>query len=197
MLPMSSGTDQFWHYAKEALLSASSTKTEDDRQNLLELAQIWTRAPRCWHVSRRLSQHEAASVGGLLREQKYAGPDLIGCRRSSGRIPTPNVYVEAGPKKRLNVWVIVFLFLAATLAGAVCRHAAAHLNKHQSNKHQPRVNHPQSSSQTRLAAGASGFLTLTHVFDRPDSYFDPRFFETMPSHPSAHAFSNTAMPSAP
>jgi hypothetical protein len=38
---MSSSTDQFWQYAKEALLSAESADSEDERQNLLELARTW------------------------------------------------------------------------------------------------------------------------------------------------------------
>ena len=39
-----SETDQFWQYAKEALLSASYAKTDDDKQGLLELARTWTQA---------------------------------------------------------------------------------------------------------------------------------------------------------
>jgi hypothetical protein len=39
-----SKTDQFWQYAKEAILSASEAKTDDDRRGLLELAQTWTQA---------------------------------------------------------------------------------------------------------------------------------------------------------
>jgi hypothetical protein len=39
-----SSRDQFWQYAREALLSASSAKSDDDRQSLLELAQTWTLA---------------------------------------------------------------------------------------------------------------------------------------------------------
>jgi hypothetical protein len=37
-------TDQFWQYAKEAMLSACDAKTDDDRQGLLELARTWTQA---------------------------------------------------------------------------------------------------------------------------------------------------------
>jgi hypothetical protein len=37
-------TEQFWQYAKEATLSASSAKTEEERQGLLELARTWTQA---------------------------------------------------------------------------------------------------------------------------------------------------------
>jgi hypothetical protein len=39
-----SKTDQFWQYAKEAILSASGAKTDEDRQGLLELARTWTQA---------------------------------------------------------------------------------------------------------------------------------------------------------
>jgi hypothetical protein len=37
-------TDQFWEYAREALLSACEAKTNEDRQSLLDLAQTWTQA---------------------------------------------------------------------------------------------------------------------------------------------------------
>ena len=37
-------TDQYWQYAKEAILSAYDVKTDDDRQGLLELARTWTHA---------------------------------------------------------------------------------------------------------------------------------------------------------
>jgi hypothetical protein len=37
-------TDQFWQYAKEAILSASSAKSDEERQGLLELARTWTQA---------------------------------------------------------------------------------------------------------------------------------------------------------
>ena len=37
-------TDQFWQYAKEAILSASYAQTDNHRQGLLELARTWTQA---------------------------------------------------------------------------------------------------------------------------------------------------------
>jgi hypothetical protein len=37
-------TDQFWQYAKEAILSASSAKTDEERQGLIELSRTWTQA---------------------------------------------------------------------------------------------------------------------------------------------------------
>jgi hypothetical protein len=39
-----SKTDQFWQYAKEAMISASRAETEDERQSLLDLARTWTQA---------------------------------------------------------------------------------------------------------------------------------------------------------
>ncbi len=39
-----SKTDQFWQYAKEAILSVSYAKTDEDRHALLELARTWTQA---------------------------------------------------------------------------------------------------------------------------------------------------------
>jgi hypothetical protein len=39
-----SNTDEFWWHAKEALLSAESAETDDERQSLLELAQTWLQA---------------------------------------------------------------------------------------------------------------------------------------------------------
>jgi len=37
-------TDEFWLYAKEAMISASRAETEDERQGLLDLARTWTQA---------------------------------------------------------------------------------------------------------------------------------------------------------
>jgi len=37
-------TDQFWQYAKEAILSACEAKSDEDKQGLLELARTWTQA---------------------------------------------------------------------------------------------------------------------------------------------------------
>jgi hypothetical protein len=39
-----SKTDQFWQYAKEAILATSDAKTDENKQGLLELAQTWTQA---------------------------------------------------------------------------------------------------------------------------------------------------------
>jgi hypothetical protein len=47
-------TDQFWHYAKEAMLSACYAKTDDDKQALFDLARTWTQAAL---VERASSSH--------------------------------------------------------------------------------------------------------------------------------------------
>jgi len=39
-----SETDQYWQYAKEAMLSVCYAKTDEDKQDLLELARTWTQA---------------------------------------------------------------------------------------------------------------------------------------------------------
>ena len=39
-----SQTDQFWQYAREAILSACDAQTSEDKQDLLELAGVWTQA---------------------------------------------------------------------------------------------------------------------------------------------------------
>jgi hypothetical protein len=39
-----SETDQYWQYAKEAMLSVCYAKTVEDKQDLLELARTWTQA---------------------------------------------------------------------------------------------------------------------------------------------------------
>jgi hypothetical protein len=37
-------TDQFWQYAKEAVLLASYAQTDEERQSLLDLGRTWTQA---------------------------------------------------------------------------------------------------------------------------------------------------------
>jgi hypothetical protein len=37
-------TDQFWQYAKEAMLLAYETKTDEDKQAFLDLARTWALA---------------------------------------------------------------------------------------------------------------------------------------------------------
>jgi hypothetical protein len=41
---MSTTRDQFWRYAKEAILSSYGAETEKDRQDFLDLARTWTQA---------------------------------------------------------------------------------------------------------------------------------------------------------
>ena len=39
-----SEVDQFWQYAREAILSAAYAKIDEDKQGLLDLARTWTQA---------------------------------------------------------------------------------------------------------------------------------------------------------
>jgi hypothetical protein len=54
-------TDQFWQYAKEAILSASFAKTDEERQSLLELAGTWTQAAL---LERQSINHDNPSEAG-------------------------------------------------------------------------------------------------------------------------------------
>ena len=49
-------TDQFWQYAKEAMLSAYYAETDDDKQALLDLARTWTQAALLERRSYQLRQ---------------------------------------------------------------------------------------------------------------------------------------------
>ena len=53
----------------------------------------------------------------------------------------------------------------------------------------------QSSSASRVTAGAAGFLTFSQETARPERYGDPSRFDTMPSQPSAQAFLKMIAPS--
>jgi len=55
-------TDQFWQYAKEAILSASYAKTDEDRQDLLELTRTWTQAALLERASS--SHHDSPAEAG-------------------------------------------------------------------------------------------------------------------------------------
>jgi hypothetical protein len=59
-----SKTDQFWQYAKEAILSASYARTDEERQGLLELGRTWTQAALLERASTvgRDSHAEAAAA---------------------------------------------------------------------------------------------------------------------------------------
>ena len=39
-----SKTDQFWQYAREAILAACDAQIDDDKQGLLHLSRTWTQA---------------------------------------------------------------------------------------------------------------------------------------------------------
>ena len=54
-----SETDQFWGYAKEAMLLACDAKTAKDKQDLLELSGTWTQVA-LQSRSRQLGEVSAA-----------------------------------------------------------------------------------------------------------------------------------------
>ena len=54
-----SETDQFWEYAKEAMLLACDAKTPEDKQDSLELSGTWTQAA-LQSRSRQLGEVSAA-----------------------------------------------------------------------------------------------------------------------------------------
>jgi hypothetical protein len=67
-----SDRDEFWQYAREAILSVSEAKTEEDKQGLLDLARTWTAAALRERSLGPLSAAEAsaarktASVGDMV-----------------------------------------------------------------------------------------------------------------------------------
>ncbi len=58
-VPMSE-TDQFWLYAKEAILSISYVKTDQEKQGLIDLARTWTQAALLAR-NRRVGDHNCGA----------------------------------------------------------------------------------------------------------------------------------------
>jgi hypothetical protein len=56
-------TDQFWQYAKEAMLAACSAETEEDRRGLFELAGTWAQAALLEASVRQLPRHQPLVTG--------------------------------------------------------------------------------------------------------------------------------------
>jgi hypothetical protein len=54
--------DQFWQYAKEAILSASSAESDEERQGLLELSRTWTQAAL---LVRQSVNHDSSADAGV------------------------------------------------------------------------------------------------------------------------------------
>jgi hypothetical protein len=59
-----SETDQFWQYAKEAMLSVGDAKTDQDKRDLLELARTWTQAA-LQDRARLLVGHDSLAEAGV------------------------------------------------------------------------------------------------------------------------------------
>ncbi len=58
-----SEADQFWQYAKEAMLSVGYAKTNEDKQDLLELARTWTQAALQKRTRSLIDHHSPAEAG--------------------------------------------------------------------------------------------------------------------------------------
>ena len=59
-----SETNQFWQYAKEAILSVGDAKTDQDKRDLLELARTWTQAALQEDRARLLVDHDSPAEAG-------------------------------------------------------------------------------------------------------------------------------------
>ena len=74
-------TDQFWQYAKEAILSASYAKAHDERLGLLDLARIWTQAAM-------IERHAQADTAIAASVDCCCDPLPVANTRSSAYIET-------------------------------------------------------------------------------------------------------------
>lgn len=83
------------------------------------------------------------------------------------------------------------------LAEAVAGPAGGRLGS--GDEEQPRPSHPawigMLAARRLYRRSKSGFFTFSQFRHRPLAYRPPRRFETMPSSPSRHAWSNTSAPS--
>jgi hypothetical protein len=57
-----SKTDQFWRYAKEAVLLANTAETDEEKQTLFDLARIWTQAALLERASSRDHDSQAEPI---------------------------------------------------------------------------------------------------------------------------------------
>jgi hypothetical protein len=55
--------EQFWQYAREAILLAADAKTDEDRRSLFDLARTWTQAALVERVSAVDPNSSSLSVG--------------------------------------------------------------------------------------------------------------------------------------
>jgi hypothetical protein len=62
-------TNQFWEYAREAILSASDDKTDNDAEGLLELARFWTQAALLERASGHHDIPADAASSGQTQQQ--------------------------------------------------------------------------------------------------------------------------------
>jgi len=58
-----SETDQFWRFAKEAIVSVGYAKSDKEKQDLFELARTWTQAA-LQQRARLLVDHDSPAEAG-------------------------------------------------------------------------------------------------------------------------------------
>ena len=62
-----SKTDQFWQYAKEAMLLGCNAKTDEEKQGLFDLARTWTQAALLERASFRVRSLQKSRVSNGSR----------------------------------------------------------------------------------------------------------------------------------
>jgi hypothetical protein len=76
-----SKADQFWQYAREAVLAACDAKITDDKQGLFDLACAWTQAA----FARACVLGRSGQPGQNQRRVKGAGRQLVSRRHPAAR----------------------------------------------------------------------------------------------------------------
>jgi hypothetical protein len=71
-----SKTDQFWQYAKEAMLAASHAKSDEERQDFLDLGRTWTQAALIERAS-SVAAGPVALPGAAQSEQFCTDPHRL------------------------------------------------------------------------------------------------------------------------
>jgi hypothetical protein len=72
-----SKTNEFWQYAKEAILSACCAESAEERQRLLDLARTWTQAAL---MERHAQLNDDSAVECAPRSGQDHAAVLSGCR---------------------------------------------------------------------------------------------------------------------
>jgi hypothetical protein len=70
-----SKTDQFWQYAKEAILSACYAQTDEDKQGLFDLARTWTQAALLERASS--THHDSPAEAGAAQGRSHVAASFF------------------------------------------------------------------------------------------------------------------------